>query len=87
MTKDEAATALRQKIEALSIEDLGLLIKIASEGINDIPACVEIADVVGMPSAQLQEWAERVLYASGAETDLVPLAETAMGWYENLPVN
>lgn len=38
----------------LNINDLALLVKVASEGINNIPASIEIADVVSMQPDQLQ---------------------------------
>ena len=85
MTKDDAQTELRQKIMALDINDLALLVKVASEGINDLPASIEIADVVSMQPDQLQEWAERVLLAGDANDCLMVLAEKAMGWYEGVP--
>ena len=75
MTKEEAQTALRQKIAALNNHDLALLLQVANEGINDVPACREIADMVSMKPDQLQEWAERVLDAEDAESDLMVLAE------------
>lgn len=87
MTKEEAQTALRQKIAALDIKDLALLVKVASEGINDMSACREIADVVEMRCDELQDWGERILYAGDAKNDLMVLAEVAMGWYDGVPAS
>lgn len=87
MNKEEAQSLLRQKIDALDIKDLALLVKIASEGLNDLSACEMIADIVNMPVVALHDWNEHVLCAGESERDLMVIAETALGWYDNGSAN
>jgi hypothetical protein len=62
---------------------LALLVKAAGEAINDLAACREIADIVGMEAGALLEWGERVLMSGSRAESLLTLGETAMGWYDD----
>ena len=85
MKKVEAQAILRERIAALPIDDLAMLVKVAGEAINDMSACREIADIVDLSYDHLHQWGERTLYSGDADTALAVVGETAMGWYENVP--
>jgi hypothetical protein len=86
-TIHEAEVVLRARLAAMPIADLALLVKVASEAINDIAACREIAEIVEHTYDSLNEWGERVLYTDpvGGHDTLCVVSEVAMCWYENVP--
>lgn len=69
-------TTLRERIQAISDDDLRLLVKVAFEGINDVDACREIADIVDMKPEDLLAFGERVAQPLSA------VAEQEMGYYD-----
>lgn len=85
MSKTEAEALLREKVAALDIKDMALLVKVAGEAINDLSACREIAGIVDMDADALLEWGERVLNSGSHSESLIVLGETAMGWYDGQP--
>jgi len=66
---------IHELVNGISEADLGLLVKVAFEGINDCDAMREIAGIVDMAPEDLLAFGDRVV------DPLLTPAEIAMGWY------
>lgn len=72
---------LREQILALDDEGLARLVMVAAQALNDQKWIVEIADLCGVPLAELEEWTVRVLWGDTNEPGLQNAAAVTLGWY------
>lgn len=61
---------LREKVMALSDEDLARLVLITAHALNDQQWTAEIAELCDIPKEELEAWSDRVVWTDDLDTSL-----------------
>jgi hypothetical protein len=72
---------LREQLLALDDAGLARLVMVAAEALNDQNWIEEIADLCGVPRAELEEWSVSVVWGDTDEPGLQHAAAITLGWY------
>lgn len=73
-------TTLREKVLALTDEDLAKLVMVAAQALNDQVWTAEIADLCDIPKEELEAWSDRVVWTDDPSTSLYEAATYFLGW-------
>lgn len=73
-------TTLREKVLALTDEDLARLVIVAAQALNDQVWTAEIADLCDIPKEELEAWSDRVVWTDDPSTSLYEAATYFLGW-------